>query len=90
MTGQTKQKSSESTLISATDAARMAAEQRMHDEWNRRTVRVVASAARDAEDCRMLLSILGLSDEVAQAVEAGRQPEAATKKSGKPRAHAAA
>ncbi|MEO6885255.1 MAG: hypothetical protein ABI232_03070 [Jatrophihabitantaceae bacterium] len=89
MSGQTNQKSSESTLISASDTARMAAEQKMHDEWNRRTVRVVASAARDVDDCRMLLSILGLSEDIARAART-RQPNSSPKKSARPRAHAAA
>lgn len=52
------------TPVSDADLARMQAEEELHARWQRRTVRVVAASAADAEDCRMLLSILGLSDEV--------------------------
>lgn len=52
------------TPVSDADVARMRAEEELHAEWQRRTVRVVASAASDAEDCRLLLSILGLDHDV--------------------------
>jgi hypothetical protein len=52
------------TPVSDADIARMQAEEQLHSEWQRRTVRVVAAAASDAQDCRMLLSILGLDDQV--------------------------
>lgn len=48
------------TPISAADAARMRAEEELHAEWQRKAVRVVAASALNAEDCRLLLSILGL------------------------------
>jgi len=48
------------TPISATDVARMQAEEELHAEWQRKAVRVVAASAADADDCRLLLSILGL------------------------------
>lgn len=52
------------TPVSDADIARMQAEEQLHSEWQRRTVRVVAAAASDAQDCRMLLSILGLDTRV--------------------------
>ena len=55
------------TPVSDTDLARIHAEEELHEQWARRTVRVVASAARDADDCRMLLDILGLSNDVVLA-----------------------
>jgi hypothetical protein len=58
----------EGTPVSDADLARMHAEEELHAEWQRRTVRVVAASASDAADCRMLLTILGLDDDiVAQA-----------------------
>lgn len=53
--------------VSEADLTRMRAEQALHDEWQRRTVRVVAAAANDADDCRLLLSILGLDRDVVAA-----------------------
>ncbi len=52
------------TPVSDADIERMRAEEELQAEWQRRTVRVVAAAASDAEDCRMLLSILGLDREI--------------------------
>jgi hypothetical protein len=54
----------EGTPVSDADLARMHAEEELHAEWQRRTVRVVAAAASDATDCRLLLTILGLDDDV--------------------------
>lgn len=64
------------TPISEADVARMHAEEELHSQWQRRTVRVVAAASHDAEDCRMLLSILGLNDGVVAAArhEIPRRP----------------
>ena len=39
----------------------------LHASQQRRAARVVASAATDVDDCRMLLSILGLGPEVVVA-----------------------
>jgi hypothetical protein len=58
------------TPVSDADLARMHAEEELHAEWQRRTVRVVAASATDAEDCRMLLSILGLDDDVVAQAKA--------------------
>ncbi|HZY74940.1 MAG TPA: hypothetical protein VFE40_01370 [Jatrophihabitantaceae bacterium] len=54
----------EGTPVSDADLARMRAEEELHAEWQRRTVRVVAASASDAADCRMLLTILGLDDDI--------------------------
>lgn len=60
----------EGTPVSDADLARMHAEEELHAEWQRRTVRVVAASASDAADCRLLLTILGLDQEIiAQARE---------------------
>jgi hypothetical protein len=73
----------EGTPVSDADLARMRAEEELHAEWQRRTVRVVAASASDAADCRMLLTILGLDDDiVAQAraeCGAGRRAASAAK-----------
>ena len=55
------------TPISRADLARIEAEERLHVEQQRRAVRVVAATATDAEDCRMLLSMLGLTPDVVSA-----------------------
>jgi hypothetical protein len=60
MTGRIAAMSLDGTPISQTDLDRMAEEERLYAERQRRTVRVIASAARDAEDCKMLLDMLGL------------------------------
>lgn len=52
------------TPISATDVARMEAEDELHADWQRKAVRVVAGSALDADDCRLLLSILGLDADI--------------------------
>jgi hypothetical protein len=49
------------TPISEADLARIEAEEKLHGEQQRKAVRVVAGSALDADDCRTLLSILGLS-----------------------------
>lgn len=59
-TGRVGQISIDGTPISATDVARMEAEEALHAEWARKAVRVVAASSVDAEDCRTLLAILGL------------------------------
>jgi hypothetical protein len=52
------------TPISRADMARLAAEEKLHDQQQRKAARVVASASLDVDDCRMLLSLLGLSDDI--------------------------
>jgi hypothetical protein len=61
----------EGTPVSDADLARMHAEEELHAEWQRRTVRVVAASATDAADCRMLLTILGLDDDIIAQARAG-------------------
>ena len=57
------------TPISAADVARMEADEALHAEWARKAVRVVAASSEDANDCRMLLAILGLDgDPLREAV----------------------
>lgn len=58
------------TPISQADIARIEAEDVLHSEQQRRAVRVVAAAATDVDDARMLLSILGLGDEVVSTARA--------------------
>lgn len=55
------------TPISASDLARLAAEERLHADQQRSAVRVVASSARDAADCSQLLAILGLDREIVRS-----------------------
>jgi hypothetical protein len=42
----------------------MEAEEVLHAEWQRKAVFVVAGSAVDADDCRLLLDILGLDADV--------------------------
>jgi hypothetical protein len=51
---------------------RMEEEERLHAERQRQATRVVAAAARDAEDCRMLLDMLGLDHDVVLAARKER------------------
>lgn len=62
------------TPISQADLARIEAEEKLHTEQQRSAVKVVASAALDAEDCRTLLSILGLDGSVVAAARAELVP----------------
>jgi len=57
------------TPISQTDLARIEADEKLHEDLQRRTVRVIAGAAHDAEDCRTLLDMLGIES---SAIEAAR------------------
>jgi hypothetical protein len=59
--------SMDGTPVSQADVARIEAEELMHAQWRRATVRVVAGAARDVADCRMLIEILGLEHDVEAA-----------------------
>jgi hypothetical protein len=73
------------TPISQADLARIDAEEKLHTEQKRSAVRVVAASALDADDCRTLLSILGLDRET---VAAARAQAAPTKRPRKRRAAA--
>ncbi|MCW2497844.1 hypothetical protein [Jatrophihabitans sp.] len=72
MTRRTAASANDTSPISQTDRLRIEAEERMHAEHQRRTARVVAAAAQDAEDCRMLLDILGLDTDVVAAARIER------------------
>jgi hypothetical protein len=75
MTGRSGTLSMDGTPISQADIDRMEEEERLHVERQRQATRVVAAAARDADDCRMLLDMLGLDHEVVVAA----RKESATK-----------
>lgn len=68
------------TPISEADMARIEAEEKLHAEQQRKAVRVVAGSALDVDDCRTLLSVLGLDREVVVAARtemgtpAGKRP----------------
>lgn len=76
------------TPISEADLARIEAEEQLHAEEQRKAVRVVAGCSQDADDCRMLLSMLGLGHDV---VVSARSKGGAAKTGGKrPRRRSAA
>ena len=64
MTGRIGAMSIDGTLISEADVARIEAEEALHAEWQRKAARVVAGASHDLDDCRQLLSMLGLDRDV--------------------------
>lgn len=80
MTGRIGAIAMDGTPISATDVARMEADEELHSDWQRKAVLVVAASSHGVEDCRLLLDILGLDVEViAQArrtAAAGLEPTA--------------
>jgi hypothetical protein len=79
MTGRSGTLSMDGTPISQADIARMEQEERLLAERQRRAARVIAAAAHDADDCRMLLDILGLDfDIVSAALRESRGNAAAT------------
>jgi len=80
----------EGTPVSDADLARMRAEEELHAEWQRRTVRVVAASASDAADCRMLLTILGLDDDIIAQARAGCAGGAKSSTAAKPKQPVAA
>jgi hypothetical protein len=67
------------TPISEADMARIEAEEKLHAEQQRSAVRVVAGSALDAEDCRNLLAMLGLGQEVVMAAR-GKVAQPAVKR----------
>jgi hypothetical protein len=71
------------TPISHTDIARIEAEEKLAEDLQRRTVRVIAGAARDANDCRTLLDTLGIDSSAVAAARSRKTP--APRKSTKPR-----
>jgi hypothetical protein len=70
MTGRIGAMSVDGTPISQADIARMEHDEALHAEWQRKAVKVVAASATDVDDCRTLLSMLGLDGDV--LVEARR------------------
>jgi hypothetical protein len=81
MTGRIGALAMDGTPISATDVARMEADEELHSDWQRKAVLVVAASSHGIEDCRLLLDILGLDiDVIAQArrAAAGAEPAADT------------
>jgi hypothetical protein len=75
MTARIGTMSIDGTPISEADLARIEAEEQLHAEQQRRAVRVVAASAHDAEDCRTLFAMLGLSQEIVLAARAqGTRP----------------
>lgn len=77
------------TPISANDVARMNAEEALHAEWQRKAVRVVAASARDVDDCRLLLSVLGLDAAVVADARRSTAQDGPHKTTGRRRPHAA-
>lgn len=72
MTARIGSMSVDGTPISEADVARIEAEEKLHAEQQRSAVRVVASSAQDADDCRTLLSALGLDRDVVLAARTNR------------------
>lgn len=99
MTGRTGSLSAAGSLISEADLARIAAEEALHAQWQRRAARVVAASARNLADCRILLDVLGLDEGILIAARADRgvgpaersvgPAERAVKPARRRRAHAA-
>ena len=90
MTAHVGSLSVDGTPISRTDLARIEAEETLHAEQQRKAVRVVAAAATDVDDARMLLAILGLDDTVVGSARAHLVPESATSVPKRARKRAAA
>lgn len=81
---------SDGTPLSAADMARLHAEEELHAERQRKAARVVAATALGPEDCRLLLSILGLdAAAIADPHRAGTTPPTGRKPGRKRRAQAA-
>jgi hypothetical protein len=76
------------TPISEADLARIEAEDKLHNQQKRSAVCVVAASAVDADDCRTLLSILGLDREIVESARA--QVHAAAPAAKRPRKRRAA
>jgi hypothetical protein len=86
MSGRITTLSTDGTTISQADIARIEAEDRLHADQQRKAARVVAAAARDVDDCKMLLDMLGLGQEV---LVAARQEPATASSAGRRRSRAA-
>ena len=68
------------TPISQTDLARIEADEKLHEDLQRRTVRVIAGAATDAQDCRILLDMLGIESSAIEAARTVRVKRAPNKR----------
>jgi hypothetical protein len=81
MTARVGSLSVDGSPISQADLHRLEAEEALHSEWQRRAVRVIAGSAKDVQDCRLLLDILGLdrATVVAAAGPGGRSRPATAK-----------
>jgi hypothetical protein len=86
MSGRITTLSTDGTTISQADMQRIEAEERLHAEQQRKAARAVAAGARDVDDCRMLLDMLGLDREV---VAAARQAPATPTTASRRRSRAA-
>jgi hypothetical protein len=82
MTARIGTMSIDGTPISEADLARIAAEEQLHADQQCAAVRVVAASAVDADDCRLLLSVLGLDKEIVTSARAqlGRPAKRARKR----------
>jgi hypothetical protein len=76
MTARIGTMSIDGTPISQADLARIEAEEKLHTDQRRQAVKVVAGASLDADDCRTLLSILGLDREIVASARAQERPAA--------------
>jgi|tagenome__1003787_1003787.scaffolds.fasta_scaffold14280280_1 hypothetical protein len=90
MTARIGTMSIDGTPISEADLARIEAEEKLHSEQQRGAVRVVAASALNADDCRTLLSILGLDRETVVAARAQLGRRAAPAPAKRPRRRRAA
>jgi len=90
MTARIGTMSIDGTPISEADLARIEAEEKLHSEQQRGAVRVVAASALNADDCRTLLSILGLDRETVVAARAQLGRPAAPAPAKRPRRRRAA
>ena len=70
MTARIGTMSIDGTPISEADLARIEAEEKLHSQQQRSAVRVVAASSLDADDCRTLLSILGLDTKTVEEARA--------------------
>jgi len=77
MSGRTTTLATEGSTISKADLERIAAEERLHLDQQRKAARVIAGCAIDARDARELLDMLGLGSEVVAAARGERPARAA-------------
>jgi hypothetical protein len=78
MTGRVATMSMDGTPISQADIQRIEEEERLHRARQRKAALVVAATAHDADDCRLLLDILGLGQDVVRAARTEHAAAATT------------